>query len=83
MRQICRIMEEYELDYKDRRHIRDVIINRYMSARKSKRDRYPFAPPTISEELEKKWGLRVAVSDTLYHSVTILIEINAFPPTGT
>ncbi len=65
-------MEEYELDYKDRRHIRDVIINRYMSTKKGRRDKYPFAPGYVPES----WGIKVAADYAVSSTTTILIELN-------
>lgn len=72
MRQICRIMEENDLDYSNIKHIRDVIINRYMSTKKGTRDKYPFAPGYIPEN----WGIQVAASYTVSPTITILIELN-------
>lgn len=65
-------MEENDKDYSNIKHIRDVIINRYMSTKKGRRDKYPFAPGYVPES----WGIKVAADYAVSSTTTILIELN-------
>jgi len=59
----------------DEKHIRDIIVNRYISAIKTSTDRYPFSPHDISNDLAIYWGLRISMNKIKNDSLSILVEL--------